>query len=257
MLPDTICGDCVQNVDNFHDFIKHCLQNTIILEAQYNIQESCLKSKQKKDKGCLVDFEHQKMTQSVQTDDFLDVITGCHSNFADYCKNFPLTTDFLHASKNQFRLVDYDTESESGSDNDNMGKVFLNTTLDSQISTLFCSVIPEERSFLKRRYFDDPENNIISEISQRKRLKQDDIKTCQPKICKLDAANKRKSKIPKKLDTQVAVFNLQDYGDVGQGPTEQHTDILESEFNTQEEVNNKPVGIIYKLIIFVFRMINC
>lgn len=261
LLPDTICGECVENIDNFHAFIKHCLQNTIILEAQYNVQESCLKSKQKRDKGCLADFEHEKMTRGMQTEDFLDVITGNHANFEEYCKSFPLTTNFLQNSKNEFRLVNYDTDSDSASDHENMGKVFLSNSkiLNDRAESLFSSAISEERLFLKRKYFNDSENNLISEISQRKRLRKDDIKHCQPKMCKLDATNRRKSKIPKKLDTQVAVFNLHGFGDTSK---EHNANAFGYEFNTEKDsfsqVNKANITfyLFKSKTKFIFRTIN-
>ncbi|KAJ8932614.1 hypothetical protein NQ314_014544 [Rhamnusium bicolor] len=197
LLPDTMCGECTENVDNFYIFIKNCLQNIIILETQYDIQESCLKSKRKKDKGCYVDFTHKRDNKGVQTDDYLDVLIGKKSDLEEYSLNFPLMAKFLDTAeeikvKPPACLVEYDIDSDSNlEDNDNSsGKVILGQKLESlnKVNNLVESMISGKNSFTVKNkcYFDDAENNLITEISQRKNLKQERI-------------NSRK-----KLDTQVA-----------------------------------------------------
>lgn len=54
-LPDTICTACLDSVDNFYSFIRNCLQNIIVLEAQYEIIESCLKTKRQVNRSVTVD----------------------------------------------------------------------------------------------------------------------------------------------------------------------------------------------------------
>lgn len=55
-----------------------------------------------------------------------------------------------------------------------------------------------------KHYFDDTENDLINEISQRKNLKRkcDQIEFRSPKIFKMDTSNRRKNKQPKKFDTR-------------------------------------------------------
>lgn len=213
LLPDTICGECTENVDNFYMFIKNCLQNIIILEAQYDIQESCLKSKQKKDKGCYVDFQHKKINKGNQTEDYLDVISGKKFDFDNLRKSFPLCVNFLDNQddfirKNINKLVDYEVDSDSSLEEhfQNEGRVILNENFESDLQTTRLLNIFATKNDLpiKTQYFDDSEKNLISEISQRKKLKRknDFIETSKPKIYKVDTSNRRKNKVPKKLDTQ-------------------------------------------------------
>ncbi|XP_023023443.2 uncharacterized protein isoform X2 [Leptinotarsa decemlineata] len=212
LLPDTICGECTENVDNFYLFVKNCLQNIIILENQYNIQESSLKSKQKRDKGCHVDFSDRKINKGIQTDDFLDVLAGKNYDLDKFRLNFPQTVSFLNnegiLSKNNLSLVDYDIDTDSSLEESviNNGNVILGEKLRSltEISKFVDSVTNTNSISTKSLYFDDTEKNLISEISQRKGLKRksDFIKTSKPKIFKLHTSNRRKNKIPMKLDTQ-------------------------------------------------------
>ncbi|CAG9830901.1 unnamed protein product [Diabrotica balteata] len=213
LLPDTICGECAENVDNFYSFIKNCLQNIIILEAQYDIQDSCLKSKQKRDKSSYTDFNHRKINKGNQTEDRLDVLTGLNGGFDEFRQSFPLTLNFLETPvnlhmKTDTRLVEYDVESDSSLDEcfENRGEVTLCDKLQSftQISKLVEAFTSKPVLPPKSQYFDDSEKNLITEISQRKNLKRKNefIETCKPKIYKLDNCNRRKNKVPKKLDTQ-------------------------------------------------------
>ncbi|XP_056636054.1 zinc finger protein 521-like [Diorhabda sublineata] len=213
LLPDTICGECAESVDAFYMFIKNCIQNIIILEAQYDIQESCLKSKQKRDKSCFVDFSHKKINRGSQTDDSLDVLFGKNFDIDEFRNSFPHTTNYLSnpsslMSQNEIRLVDYDIDSESSLDEhfDGKGEIILCDKLQSfnKICKLVDSYTNRRVFPTKTNYFDDTETNLISEISQRKNLKRKNefIETYKPKIYKLDTSNRRKNKIPKKLDTQ-------------------------------------------------------
>ncbi|KAG5865083.1 hypothetical protein JTB14_009788 [Gonioctena quinquepunctata] len=212
LLPDTICGECTENVDNFYTFVKNCLQNIIILETQYDIQESSLKSKQKRDKGCYVDFQDRKINKGIQTDDCLDVLCGRNSTLEDYCLNFPQTILFLDKeeplSNKELSLVKYDVDSDSSLEESavNNGKVVLGEKLQSMadISKYVESLLSKNSFSTKSQYFDNSEKQIISEISERKNLKRKNevIESCKPKIFKLDTSSRRKNKIPKKLDTQ-------------------------------------------------------
>ncbi|EFA05208.1 zinc finger protein 729 isoform X1 [Tribolium castaneum] len=162
LLPDTICGECSDNVDNFYSFIKNCLQNIIILEAQYDINESCLKTKRKHDKGCTTDLA-RKSDKNTQTIDYLDLLLKENE------LNFP----------NLKKLVDYD-DSDSEQDVKKAASIFDN---------------------FGRKYFDDAENYLIDEITQRKKRKNEDtIESSRAKICKIETTNRRKNKQPKKLE---------------------------------------------------------
>lgn len=87
LLPDTTCSECLENVDNFYSFIKNCLQNIIVLEAQYDIMESCLKTKRKHEKGCNADFSLVKYDKNIQTDeDYTDLLLQKQEN-ADLTMN--------------------------------------------------------------------------------------------------------------------------------------------------------------------------
>lgn len=167
LLPDTICSECLENVDNFYSFIKNCLQNIIVLEAQYDITESCLKTKRKHEKGCLTDFTLIRFDKNIQTDD-----------------------DF-----NKFTLVSYDVESDTGSDNDDN---FMEGKVVIAPKSVTKKLLPPPSQTL---YFDNAENDLITEITQRKCLKRkcDEILPYRTKMFKMDTVNRRKNKQPKKL----------------------------------------------------------
>lgn len=216
MLPDTICGECSENVDNFYSFIKNCLQNIIILEAQYDIIESCLKTKRKFDKGCYADLTARKFDKHVQTDDYLDVLLG-KSSYIDF--NLPITPQLFEKNnylcdneKKPRALVDYDIESDSNSENGDNCKTSARKTpvndkkeIMNKINTYVDSILSTKKPPTGiKHYFDDTENDLINEISQRKSLKRkcDQIEYQCPKIFKMDTSNRRKSKQPKKLDAR-------------------------------------------------------
>lgn len=196
--------------------MKKSLQNIIILETQYDIQESCLKSKRKKEKGCYVDFTYKTSNIGVQTEDYLDVLVGKDADLKEYSLNFPLITKFLDSTnllkpKSNTCLVDYDIDSDSNIDDSdsNTGKVVLGEKLEtfSRITNFVDSFLSQKSHFTaKKHYFDDAENDLISEISQRKSLKRkcDLIETTRTKICKMDNFNRRKTKQPRRLETVVA-----------------------------------------------------
>nr|CAI5828211.1 unnamed protein product [Callosobruchus analis] len=215
LLPDTICDKCTEKINSFYKFIKNCLQKTIILETQYNIQESCLKSKQKKDKGCMVDLTFMTSNKIIQTDDFLDVISGNNDNLKLYNNILPKTLKYLDniiplSTVTSTHLVDYEIESDSQPESDNEGVVILGEKLQTlnRINRLVDSVIFNSNNFCKTRYSNNGESKLITEISQRKYLKRknDCIEKSKPKICKWDSTNRRKSKIPKKLEITESVI---------------------------------------------------
>lgn len=175
LLPDTICSECLENVDNFYSFIKNCLQNIIVLEAQYDITESCLKTKRKHEKSSLTDFNTVKFDKNIQTDD--EGLTNkktCGLNLVDYD-------------------VDSDDSHSEHEDNILQGKVVIAP------KTQVKKIVPTNTSI---NYFDDAEKDLISEIAQRKSLKRksDTILPYQTKIFKMDTSNRRKNRQPKKLE---------------------------------------------------------
>lgn len=189
LLPDTICSECLENVDNFYSFIKNCLQNIIVLEAQYDITESCLKTKRKHDKSSLADFNAIKFDKNIQTDDESPTSQKCKNSF-------------------NLELVSYDIESDTNSDHEDSalkGKVVIAPKRNAIVQRNVASHIP-----LTTNYFDDAENDLISEIVQRKCLKRksETILPYRSKIFKIDSSNRRKSKQPKKLESRADnIFN--------------------------------------------------
>lgn len=140
-----------------------------MLEAQYDITESCLKTKRKHEKGCLTDFTTViRFDKNIQTDD----------------------------DGNKFTLVSYEVESDTGSDNEENfmeGKVVI-----APKSVTKKMILPPPKTL----YFDNAENDLITEITMRKSLKRksEEILPYRAKIFKMDTANKRKRKQPKKLE---------------------------------------------------------
>lgn len=202
LLPDTICGKCLENVDNFYSFIKNCLQNIIILEAHYDITESCLKTKRKHDKGCLTDVK-MKQENFCQTDDLLDLLIKEN----DFQYNLP-PLDLIKP-----RIVDYDIDSDTNSENSDF-PLKKTRPLDSFVSI---------NSDFGKKYFDDAENYLINEIAQRKNKRKNDdliIESSRPKMLKLDAnSNRRKSKQPKKVSQQQQIVKKNEQHEIINNPT--------------------------------------
>lgn len=175
LLPDTICSECLENVDNFYSFIKNCLQNIIVLEAQYDITESCLKTKRKHEKSSFTDFTVIKFDKNIQTED-----EGPNDR-----KSCRLT------------LVNYDIDSDDSpsdhEDNILQGKVVIAPKTNPK------KFAPPKSGI---NYFDDAEKDLISEIVERKSLKRknDTILPYRTKIFKMDTSNRRKNKQPKKVE---------------------------------------------------------
>ncbi|XP_018334984.1 uncharacterized protein LOC112906799 [Agrilus planipennis] len=238
LLPDTICSECLENVENFYSFIKNCLQNIIVLEAQYDITESCLKTKRKHEKSSLADISVIKHDKNIQTDDDdclylsqcnftkldLSVLEKldkalCNAESILKGKDAKLTSR-ISKVKPKIRLVNYENETDSNSDEEAETK---GTPITEKVLTTHSQpVIVADPSNTCRstfnsnlgtlkNYFDDAENNIINEIAQRKKRKAEEIGSDKTKIFKMDTNNKRKSKNPKKvkpLETQVVNEDL-------------------------------------------------
>lgn len=266
LLPDTVCSECSENVDNFYSFIKNCLQNIIILEAQYDIHESCLKTKRKHEKGSLTDSGGTKFDKNIQTDeDFSDIIYFKEKSISFSQKLAEVERiltnndiDFdkfnLDSAKNgnkNVSLVDYEVESEcSDTEAYNAGKVELVNKNENFTYT--------NNSFqahlANKQYFADTESSLIDEITQRKNFKRknDEILPNRTKIFKMDPINRRKSKQPKKfqnLTYPINHLNLWNFNNM--------EEIMD---NNKIEQNNTQVRCfqlfprcILHVILFVFR----
>lgn len=142
-----------------------------MLEAQYDITESCLKTKRKHEKGCLTDFTVIRFDKNIQTDDDCD----------------------------KFTLVSYEVESDTTSDADDH---FLEGKVVIAPKSVTKKVLPPPSLPAKTLYFDNAENDLIGEIALRKSLKRksDEILPYRTKMFKMDTSNRRKNKQPKKLE---------------------------------------------------------
>lgn len=180
-LPDIICNPCLDSVDNFYSFIKNCLQNIIVLEAQCDIIESCLKTKRKVDKSV-----------TVSDSDFPidDVITSLEPIKSEFVINFNLN-DVKRTKDSPIPnftcgLVDYDSSDDNYSDYEADHRK------------------PIEFETVKIEPVSEP-NNIINEIAQRKYLKrknEDASGGGARKMPRLDSesSSRRKSKQPKRIE---------------------------------------------------------
>lgn len=274
----------MENIESFYTFMKKCLQNIIILETQYDIQESCLKTKRKKDKGCYVDFTHNTSNIGIQTEDYLDILVGKHEDLKEYSLNFPLITKFIDTTellkpKLATGLVDYDDSDSNSDDNDtNAGKVVLGEKLETlnKITNFVDSFLSQKNRFTCRKhYFDDAENDLISEISQRKNLKRkrEAIENSQTKIFKMDNFNRRKNKQPKRLETKVTglgedfIFNLENFAGIYHNENENNSlNGLEKSdsHNSDNDNQQNTVQVILicflidmSIIFFLFSVKNC
>lgn len=149
------------------------------MEAQYDVNESCLKAKRKNEKSSSTDFAFQQHDSSTQTDDYLDLLLKENEQF-----------QFTFCKFNSRKLVDYDIESDTDSE-----------------ETLSSSLFPQLKATTSlfdqfgRNYFDDTENYLINEIAQRKKRKcEDTIEYTSSKIFKMDNSSRRKNKQPKKIE---------------------------------------------------------
>lgn len=182
LLPDTICNSCFESVDNFYSFIKECLENIIILEAQYQMMESCLKTKRKVDKSvCVSDSDFVKNQIS-------DYIKPCLNLTISDTPSTKIDTPIPNFSCS---LVDY--ESSDNSDNE-----------DVQTDQKTDKIKLDSRYPVKNEINTQKKSDIINEIAQRKFLKRkiDDV---LPNLCKVarletESSSRRKNKQPKKVE---------------------------------------------------------
>lgn len=192
LLPDTICGECVEQIDNYHAFIKKSLQNIIVLETQFNVQQSCLKSKQTAEKSCYTDFEHTKISREIQTEDYLDVLCGQHFDFEEYKSRFPQTSKFLdnlyENERKSVNIVGYDVDSDDSEEMERTdGPVTFPSNLNCLLGTnsLTKSVIfksennPQENSFVKGR------NQIPKQIDSCSDIETKDVFNQQEKLTEI------------------------------------------------------------------------
>lgn len=126
------------------------MQNIIILEAQYDIQESCLKTKRKHEKSCFADFNPAKFEKAIQTDeDFTDIfyfkeksvsfaqkISEVEKILSNNDIDFNNFKTESHSDPKSSTLVSYDVDSEDNSDEEdgngkNVGSVVLPTKVQN------------------------------------------------------------------------------------------------------------------------------
>ncbi|XP_044763106.1 zinc finger protein 845-like [Coccinella septempunctata] len=201
LLPDNICEECLENITKFYYFIKNCLQSIIVLESQYDVAESCLKSKRRHDKSCLVNFNEPRKAQETQTEDTYDIL------FTKYSEQNSDKIE-LPFKGCDIKLVDYEVDSEmSESDNKlhNKGVVVVNKKTHKKVDDLLNTLL--SKTAFTKQYFDDCENSLINDIAHRKGVKRkpDVIENVQPKICRIDTINRRKNRAPKKLQNNPQV----------------------------------------------------
>lgn len=241
MLPDTICTECVKQVDNYHAFIKKSLQHIIILESQFSIQESCLKSKQKREKCCYTDFDHKKADKGIQTEEYLHVISGLTSNLEGYCSIFPKTSKFLadlhQTAKDTRNIVGYDVDSDDSENlSESNGQVIFPSTVNflSDTKSTFESLIFE------------------NETTASDQCGLEGIEECLPKIGEI-VSSKRKSKVPKKIHSHLAeaghgtedVVNVENEEFVNIEPK------VNQERNKNDEVNQVIIFVIFFASMFI------
>lgn len=196
----------MEEIENFHAFIKKSLHNIIILETQFSIQQSCLKAKQKHDKFCYTDFDHKKVNKGIQTEDYLNIVSGRSFDLEEYLIKFPETSKYLEdldeTAKNAVNLVGYDIDSDdSESLSNNNGEIHLPNSLN-----LLTNRIPPTESVICN-------NNTKIKVDYG----CDHIERFQPKICEINVS-KRKSKVPKKIDAHLIEDNdgTEDHGNLVQ-----------------------------------------
>lgn len=190
------------------------------MESQFTIKQSCLKSKQKIEKSCSTDFEHKKANKEIQTDDYLDIISGRNFNLEEYCLNFPRTSKYLQNlyknDKNFVNLVDYDIDSDdSETVSDKDGQVRFPSAFNFLTSTIDYSVICKIENDTSLQY------------------RQDRIESVQPKIYDSNSS-KRKSKVPKKIESCFIEVEDEIVDSVKKKSHEQLTDdseVLDETFN--------------------------
>ncbi|KAL3270734.1 hypothetical protein HHI36_021259 [Cryptolaemus montrouzieri] len=235
LLPDTICQECLENVSQFYLFIKNCLQSIIVLESQYDVTESCLKSKRRQEKSCMVNFTTTMKTQDTQTEDKYDII------FTKYKENLDKTK--LPFEGCDINLVDYEVESEtSEAENSaqNQGVVVVQKEKFQRRVDNFLDNLLATKTVFAKSYFDDFENKLISEIVQRKGVKRSvssGIENLPMKICKIDSGgNRRKCRSPKKVENITEMTAIVDIKEENEIDNEQETDleIVEQNGNTLE-----------------------
>lgn len=202
LLPDTICDECLENITKFYHFIKNCLQNIIILESQYDVTESCLKSRRKHDKSCLVNISEHTKAKETQTDDIYDIL---FTKYEENSKNVKLPIQ--GCDKN---LVAYEVDSDNSepeNDSPNKGVVLVNRRNNKKIDDLLSDLL--NKTPFTKQYFDNFENNIINEITHRRAVKRklETIENDPMKIFKVDSGNRRKNKVPKKFPSNISFQN--------------------------------------------------
>nr|XP_022905012.1 zinc finger protein 808-like isoform X2 [Onthophagus taurus] len=187
LLPDTICKTCVENVESFYDFIKNCLQSIIILETQFDIHDSCLKSKRKSEKGISVGLTNS-IDVSIQTEPE-SLASEQFSQISQTIQAAERTLDDNKIQNESKNLVNYEISDDSNpaySSPSHNNLDFLHSFL------------------INKQYFDNHENKLVNEITEKLNGKRkcDEIQPYRAKIFKYDVNNRRKSRVPKRIEVQ-------------------------------------------------------
>lgn len=117
------------------------------------------------------------------------------NNDIDFEKFSPLS------NHKRINLVDYDIDSDnSEEDAINEGKVEVPTKRNRNF--VYNHEYYYDNPETNKKYFDDAENDLINEITSRKRKSDNVIYRSRTKMFKMDATNRRKNRLPKKLETK-------------------------------------------------------
>lgn len=209
-LPDTICTACLDSVDNFYSFIRNCLQNIIVLEAQYEIIESCLKTKRQVDRSVAVDScdlllatAPLSMTVKVPREENLDEEPTA---LVDYeCSSSTDESDIDEDIVRNPLQIPYKSPLRTASPLTLAPPPFLCDSAPKLIAT----VKQEEEA--EKLPQNSGSSDIITEIVQRKYLKRKNVQDCTAapvaKQLRLetaapppDSSSRRKSSRPKRVE---------------------------------------------------------
>lgn len=193
----------MDSIERHHLFVEKCIKNIKLLEAHYNVQETCLKPKYS---------PKQTNCKGIQTEeDFSDLFFLKERNKSFYEKigevEKLLSNDDIDFSKftvdppNQ--LVGYDVESDDASDLDdddsNKGKVELPTRRNKGPYTTYSKGFntfedgPKSPQYYK--------SSLISEITIRKSFKRkSEVVLIPPAKFRKTTLNKRKGRVPMKVE---------------------------------------------------------
>lgn len=173
------------------------MKNIIVLETQYEIIESSLKSKRKIDKSVCVsdsDFDCDIKRDKLNDSDYANPCLNL--SYYDNSFSSPIKVD-TPIPNFSCSLVDYDS-SDDDTDHENVDVKIEQKTDENKVETSNNSENDNKNTLSSGR------SDIINEITQRKYLKRkiDDV---LPNLCKVarvesESSSRRKNKQPKKVE---------------------------------------------------------